>query len=305
MNSKPTRRLLPTICLLLLGALISPAVPALEVVGSLPAGTQILLRVDARALLGSQAGKELRAGFPQFELANAFMQGLTGSRFEDVATLWFIADKSGTNLLLFQGNFDAQAFAARLNAIPNFILADIPGCPAAAVFTDEKKPEPQMLAMADPGSVAIGDEAAVRRFLEVVNGRLPALPAGHPQAKPFATTGETLLGTVLVPLHELPDFDPKVARFAKAVWLRGQAAEKFAARLEVHTGSEAHAQGIELLLRGLLLLLRDTPEVAEQPLLEALLPKCEPGRNGLQVSLDAAMTAAELVRLLPAAAAQP
>jgi hypothetical protein len=241
-----------------------------------PKETMLIARVDVAAVRQSPLATKLLTQHAQkWGLVTSFFAETVGLEVEQVRELWFLAAQEGSGVALLRGTFDAQRLTQRFGTLPNVTPSERPGCSFAAVFTDPKKPTPQMAALLDAETLLVGDQPSVERFLAARADAAQCLPADHAALRQVATSPKPLCVVLSGDLSQWRGFDRDLAAAVSQLELTGEVTTDLLLTLSATTRTPAQAEAVANLARGLAVLKADAPSLASKPLHRQVLHAAE------------------------------
>ena len=269
-----------------LWAFALPLFAQTDISKTIPADAKIVLRMDVAGMRLSELGADLLtlhdARLREIKL---FATQYAGLDLDLIGRAWVLSAKPDTGVVVFEGSFDAAQVRAKFGLLPNVTELKRDGCAYVARFKDDKKDRMQLGAIIDGHTLALGDEPSMEHYLEACAGKTPTVPADNAQLQKLIADKHQFIGTILGGPANWPDFDRNLAGFVKELWLTGDLTADATLQLAVTADTVEHAEGMELVLRGLQPLASDHPNVQAKPIVADAIKAAKVSRQERTVTV--------------------
>lgn len=272
---------------------------ARDAVQILPASTNLLARLDVAGIMASSLATELFAeNGARFAVMRALLATILGFDLEEIETAWLLASEPDERLVVLEGRFVADDIAGRLGMLPELENREIEGVRHVSSFIDEGDGRVKLAAVLGDELLAVGDEMTMLALIAVWRGDIEALSTKHPGVR-WVVKSKDHLAATLLDLNSWPELDPGSAAILEGVWLSVLVTEDILATLELEAADAQGALGLEHLLRGLLILAPQHPDIQRQPAALSAVKLANLIRDGTDVSLSMTIPGDQVFRAEP------
>lgn len=237
---------------------------AVWIEAAIPADAVLVGRVDLHDVLDSPLGEQMFQDLRKnYDKIDSYLGSFLGFGLSQIDSVWFAAGADQKGLTLLRGTFELDAVRTKLHRMWGWESVPHDNIPQVSLFRSKEK-EPMLAALLSTGLIAVGNQDEVEKLLAV--WQQPKAPEDpHRPGVQRVRAGTIALTAASLPPHPFSSKNHPDVQLIEEAWLEGRIDTDVHLSLHIATQNDDVAQGLEKILAGLLQILKQHPDIAENP----------------------------------------